>query len=85
MADKYIKASEFEKYFYEHLDDLHMTDAMNAIDEMPNVDMVEVVRCKDCKHLEITGCYGECGRGYLGIVRPECYCCYGEKRNSETT
>ena len=85
MAEKYIKASECEKYFYEHLDDLHMKAAMNAIDEMPAVDMVDVVRCKDCKHLEITGCYGECGRGYLGIVRPECYCCYGEKRNSETT
>ena len=43
-------------------------------------DRVEVVRCKDCKHLEISGCYGECGKGYLGIVRPDCYCCYGERR-----
>lgn len=85
MAEKYIKAFECEKYFYEHLDDLHMTDAMNAIEKIPAVDMVDVVRCKDCKHLEITGCYGECDRGYLGIVRPECYCCYGEKRNSKTT
>ena len=80
MAEKYIKASECEKYFYEHLDDLHMAGAMNAIDEMPNADVVPVVRCKDCKYLEITGCYGECGKGYLGIVRPDCYCCYGERR-----
>lgn len=36
--------------------------------------------CNYCKHLEITGCYGECDRGYLGIVRPDCYCCYGERR-----
>lgn len=43
-------------------------------------DVVEVVRCKDCKHLEISSCYGECGKGYLGIVRPDCYCCYGERR-----
>ena len=42
--------------------------------------VAEVVRCKDCKYLEITGCYGECGKGYLGIVRPDCYCCYGERR-----
>ena len=43
-------------------------------------DRVEVVRCKDCKHLEFSDCYGECGKGYLGIVRPDCYCCYGERR-----
>ena len=43
-------------------------------------DVAPVVRCKDCKYLEISGCYGECGKGYLGIVRPDCYCCYGERR-----
>ena len=40
----------------------------------------ELVRCKECCHLEITGCYGECGRGYLGIVRPDDYCSRGERR-----
>lgn len=48
-------------------------------------DRIEVVRCKDCKHLTFSDFYGECDRGYLSIVRPDCYCCYGEKRNSETT
>ena len=43
-------------------------------------DVQPVVRCKNCKYLEISGCYGECGKGYLGIVRPDCYCCYGERR-----
>lgn len=43
MAEKYIKASECEKYFYEHLDDVHIVGAMNAIDEMPAAD-VEPVR-----------------------------------------
>lgn len=49
MSEKYIKASECEKYFYEHLDDLHMVGAMNAIEEMPAADVAPVVRCKDCK------------------------------------
>ena len=80
MSEKYIKASDCEKYFYEHLDDVHIAAAMNAIDEMPAADVAPVVRCKDCKYLEISGCYGECGKGYLGIVRPDCYCCYGERR-----
>ena len=43
-------------------------------------DVQPVVQCKNCKYLEISGCYGECGKGYLGIVRPDCYCCYGERR-----
>ena len=57
MAEKYIKASDCEKYFYEHLDDLHMAGAMNAIDEMPNEDVVPVVRCKNCKYV---------ANGYIG-------------------
>ena len=81
MHEKYIKSSDCEKYFYEHLDDVHIAGAMNAIDEMPAADVVPIVRCKDCKYLEISGCYGECGKGYLGIVRPDCYCCYGERRS----
>ena len=80
MPEKYIKSSDCEKYFYEHLDDVHIAGAMNAIDEMPAADVAPVVRCRDCKYLEISGCYGECGKGYLGIVRPDCYCCYGERR-----
>lgn len=43
MADKYIKASDCEKYFYEHLDDNGMIGAMNAIDEMPAADVKPVV------------------------------------------
>ena len=42
MAEKYIKASDCEKYFYEHLDDVHIAGAMNAIDEMPAADVVPV-------------------------------------------
>lgn len=52
-------------------------EASHTISSMPTID---IVFCKDYKHLEISGCYGECGKGYLGIVRPDCYCCYGERR-----
>lgn len=80
MTEKYIKASECEKYFYDHLNDYNIISAMNAIEEMPAADVAHVVRCKDCKYLMFSDCYGECSRGYLGIVRPDCYCCYGEKK-----
>ena len=42
MPEKYIKASDCEKYFYEHLDDVHIAGAMNAIDEMPAADVAPV-------------------------------------------
>ena len=42
-----------------------------------------VVFCKDCGHLEYSDCYGECGRGYLGIVKPYDYCSRGMRRDKE--
>ena len=88
MADKYIKASECEKYFYEHLDDLHMISAMNAIDEMPTADVSPVVRCKDCKHkfTEYDGSFtcnvfsNSYGLPYR--IKSDDFCSYGEKCNS---
>lgn len=32
-----VDASKCEPYFYDHLDDLHMIAAQNAIDDMPTV------------------------------------------------
>ena len=46
----------------------------------PDAAALELVRCKDCRNLEITGCYGECRKGYLGIVRPDDFCSRGERR-----
>lgn len=44
-----IDADTVEKYFYEHLDDLHMAVAMNAINEMPTIDEEPVKHGKwDC-------------------------------------
>lgn len=43
-------------------------------------DVVPVVHCKDCKHLMFSDCYGECSRSYMGIVSPNDYCSYGERK-----
>ena len=39
-----------------------------------------IVHCKDCKYLEITGCYGECDKAILGIVNPDDFCSRGERK-----
>ena len=54
----------------------------NMISEATTVDAVHVVLCKDCKHLMFSDCYGECGIGRMGIVRPEDFCSYGERREN---
>lgn len=60
---------------------------MTAIDvaiadlaDAPTVDAVEVVRCLDCKYLMFSDCYGECGKGYMGVVRPDDFCSRGERK-----
>lgn len=40
-----------------------------------------VVRCKDCRFLRFSDCYGECSVGRLGIVRPDDFCSRGERRD----
>lgn len=54
---------------------------VRMIKNEPTVDAVEVVRCKDCKHLMFSDCYGECGQGYMGIVKPYDFCSYGERKD----
>ena len=42
-----------------------------------------VVHCKDCKYITFSDCYGECGAGRMGIVSPDDFCSYGERRTDE--
>lgn len=46
--------------------------------DMPTPDVVEVVRCKDCKYREGSAC------DYSAVyVRPEGYCQWGEKEDAK--
>lgn len=47
-----------------------------VIDEMPTIDAVQVVRCKDCKHFEGKNTY--CANDILAT--PYDYCSRGERR-----
>ena len=55
-----------------------------AIDESATADVVPVVRCKDCKHYQTDILFNSnycCGRRR----KPDDYCSYGERRESEVT
>ena len=53
------------------------------IAEIPAVDAIPVVRCRDCKHLMFSDFYGECKQGNLGIVMPNDFCSYGERKDGD--
>ena len=56
---------------------------MKDVENIPTADVVEVVRCKDCKYYEAhgNGKYGLC-KNYKGkgMRNATDYCSYGERR-----
>lgn len=55
--------------------------ASMSLADVPIVDAVEVVRCKNCKHLGFKGlCDGVCNRKMIGFVKPDDFCSYGERK-----
>ena len=72
--------------YFEHFTQYHDTDQDSLIDmvcydieESPTVDAVEVVRCKDCRHMEKSqyGRYCQIWGMYNGHG-DDGFCCYGE-------
>ena len=55
-------------------------DVANLLLHAPTINAVEVVRCRECKHLMFSDCYGECGKGHMGVVRPDDFCSRGERK-----
>lgn len=66
-----------------------LSDVKQAIDQTPTADVVEVVRCKDCKCCE--HCYPAKAIGEEAIegwyckirkkhMRPDDFCSYGERK-----
>ena len=53
-----------------------LSDVRKSLQMAPTADVVEVVRCKDCKYFsEFQYC------GVLGFCEPNEYCSRGERRN----
>nr|DAO88787.1 MAG TPA: hypothetical protein [Caudoviricetes sp.] len=51
--------------------------------QTPAADVVEVVRCKDCKFLMFSDFYGECSNGHMCIVSPDDFCSRGIRKDGE--
>ena len=56
------------------------------IKDMPTINAVEVVRCKDCEYYEMD----ECGNPYIWMsdgahlyMQPDDFCSYGKRRGND--
>lgn len=67
-------------------------DAICALKDIPSADVVEVVRCKDCKwymeYIPRKGesammCFCNCCIGGQGKKKPTDYCSYGERKEDD--
>lgn len=61
------------------------TDLLNAVKQMPSVDAVEVVRCKDCKWWNTDwykGEHGECPNVFCETTA-DWFCADGERKDDE--
>lgn len=80
--DSDLLKAEFSGYFAK----AYATPLIKRIiDQQPTADVVEVVRCKDCKYLERTDCFGECSLFKdrdepRGEMLPNDFCSYGKRR-----
>ena len=63
-------------------------DVLRAIDSAPAVDAVEVVRCKDCAHCDISYPTGKptpwylCKRNRWTVTKADDFCSYGERKDN---
>lgn len=59
-------------------------DPVNGIENLSALDVVPVVRCKDCKHWHEFGEFYDCKlvRGLTDTSQND-YCSYGERRDNE--
>lgn len=92
MSD-YIKRNDAKKICEEYEDEPLGDSELEAgtikalIDCLPPADVVEVVRCKDCRYYKeyvshvgsAMMCFCPCSIGGQGKKKPDDYCSYGER------
>lgn len=84
---KYINADQFERdcVFDKKCED--MQDVIYKLRDYPSADVVEIVRCRDCKYFckvhkktKWGACDNDAG---LVVTFPYSFCSYGERKDAE--
>ena len=91
---RYIDADTFKRSIENAMEKMHLIAGVKAVDVgavikaidlMPTADVVEVVRCGQCKHWKINphNLYGGYCR-YCEGAKVDHYCSYGERKENGT-
>lgn len=67
---------------YLDIDSFYKPKGKQILNESVEDSSEDTVLCKDCEHLMFSDCYGECSKGYRGIVNPTDTCEHGIKRET---
>lgn len=81
--EKVIEIAKDEYYSDFHRSMADLTSLRELLEDSPTADVVEVVRCKDCKFLMFSDFYGECSNGHMCIVSPDDFCSRGIRKDGE--
>ena len=76
---RYIDADAFERAVM-FSDDEDIQDVIYRLRDFPTTDVVEVVRCKDCKHYNGDSAVCKCMNR---AMKGDGFCSYGERRTYE--
>ena len=85
MEKSYIDREALKRvYMGKGKDKLRLATVINELELAPAADVVEVVRCKDCKHCDPEN--GHCDHTLSTSLpfsrKPDDYCSYGERRKT---
>lgn len=82
---KYIDRAELISNLKEFANEQLTTLIENLIQKQPTADVVEVVRCRDCKHYVANYCTRDIrGRTNMFYVSDNDFCSYGKTKDGDT-
>lgn len=83
----YVKKEKLIENIFERVNNSVIRGWLNKIiNDTPTADVVEVVRCKDCKHYEIGKNYPPYCNNVMNLfeeMKPTDYCSYGVRKDGE--
>ena len=86
--EKVLEIAKDEYYSDFHKSMADLTSLRELLEDSPTADVVEVVRCKDCKYafhhpLGYIYCHRDGRNAYEMVFRKDSFCSYGEIENKE--
>ena len=86
--EKVLEIAKDEYYSDFHKSMADLTSLRELLEDTPAADVVDVIRCKDCKYafhhpLGYIYCHRDSRNAYEMVFRKDSFCSYGERKDGE--